>query len=103
MSTTVDRAPELALLTLTDSFMRHLRAANKSPRTLVSYSEACIQLAGFLRARGMPSEPYRITREYLEAFIAELLDRHRPRIVIPALHVMVVVVQKRTEAVFEGP
>lgn len=63
---------------LAASFSRHLRAANLSPRTVRTYGEAVEGLARFLESRGMPTDVGAITREYLEAFIEDLLARWRP-------------------------
>jgi len=57
------------------SYLRHLRAANLSPRTVQSYGEAVGQLAGFLAEQGMPIEVAHIRREHIEAFITDLLGR----------------------------
>ncbi len=60
------------------SFGRHLRAANLSPRTQGTYTESAHQLARFLAEKGMPQDVAHITREHLEAFITNLLDRWKP-------------------------
>jgi site-specific recombinase XerD len=60
------------------SFARHLRAENVSPRTIETYVEAARQLGEFLAAQGMPTDVAHIRREHVEAFIAHLLDRWRP-------------------------
>jgi site-specific recombinase XerD len=60
------------------SFGRHLRAANKSPMTIKSYTEAIRQLDAFLEARGMPRAVANIRREHLATFIEEQLARLRP-------------------------
>ena len=61
-----------------DSFGRHLRAENLSPRTIDTYVESCRQLARFLAAQGMPQDVANITREYVESFITHLLERWKP-------------------------
>ena len=43
------------------SFSRSLRAANKAPRTIQAYLEACDQLGAFLASRGMPADVASIT------------------------------------------
>lgn len=63
---------------LLPSFERHLRAENKSPRTVQAYVEHGQMLAAFLVAQGMPSAPAEIRREHLEAFLTEELARHKP-------------------------
>jgi site-specific recombinase XerD len=61
-----------------DSFRRALRAQNKSPRTLETYSESVSQLGRFLAEKGMPTAPADIRREHVEAFIEDLLARLKP-------------------------
>jgi site-specific recombinase XerD len=58
---------------LARSFVRHLRAENKSPGTIDNYLEAVKQLTTFLAARDRTVTQAR--REGLEAFLASLLDR----------------------------
>jgi site-specific recombinase XerD len=58
------------------SFERHLRAENKSARTVETYLEAVQQLDAFLLTRGVDLVGAR--REDLEAFLAGLLARWRP-------------------------
>jgi site-specific recombinase XerD len=57
------------------SFRRHLRAENKAEQTVTAYTYAPLQLAEFLRDRGMPSEVANIRREHVEAFLEDLLGR----------------------------
>ena len=61
-----------------DSFQRGLRAANKSARTIVGYSEAVRQLAHFLESKGMPTTLAAIRREHVESYIEDLLARWKP-------------------------
>lgn len=63
---------------LVASWTRHLRASNKSPRTIQSYQESAEQLAGFLAERGMPTQAASIRREHVEAYIQQVLDIHKP-------------------------
>jgi site-specific recombinase XerD len=58
------------------SFERHLRAENKSARTVETYLAAVTQLAGFLETRGVDLAGAR--REDIEAFLAGLLARWKP-------------------------
>jgi site-specific recombinase XerD len=58
------------------SFERHLRAENKSARTVETYLDAVIQLATFLEARGVDLAHAR--REDIEAYLAALLGRWKP-------------------------
>ena len=66
----MDRA---ALSPLLRSFERHLRAANRSERTIASYLESLRQAEAFLTARGKGLVDAR--RADLEAFLGELLTR----------------------------
>jgi site-specific recombinase XerD len=63
------------LLDLMPSFQRHLRAENKSPRTVTSYTEAVRRLHDFLAPKGMPVAVASITREHVEAFMEDQLSR----------------------------
>lgn len=58
---------------LVTSWTRHLRAANLSPKTLVSYAASADQLVSFLAEAGMPGDASSIHREHIEAFIEHLL------------------------------
>jgi site-specific recombinase XerC len=69
----MDRA---ALSPLLRSFERHLRAANRSERTIASYLESLRQAEAFLAARGKGLADAR--RTDLEAFPGELLTRRAP-------------------------
>lgn len=59
-------------------WVRHLRAANRTPMTVKSYTEAVRQLEAFLAERGMPREVANIRREHVEAFIEDQLARLKP-------------------------
>ena len=61
-----------------ESYGRHLRAENLSPRTRQTYMESARQVARFLGERGMPRDVTSITREHVEAFITHLLERWKP-------------------------
>ena len=63
---------------LASSFERHLRAENKSARTIETYLEAATQLARFLTERGMPTQVNDLRREHIEAFIEDILGRFKP-------------------------
>ena len=60
------------------SFSYHIRATNKRPRTLEIYQDAAERLAEFLTDRGMPTDVAHISREHVEAFIADQLDQWKP-------------------------
>ena len=63
---------------LVTSFQRHLRAANRSPATIETYTQSAGQLARFLAEKGMPTQADSIHREHVEAFIEHLLERWSP-------------------------
>ena len=59
--------------TLTQTWLRHLRAANLSPKTVSNYEAAARQLAGYLTEHGMPTSASSIRREHVEAYIEHLI------------------------------
>lgn len=65
------------LATLIPSWARSLRAENKSPRTILSYTTGAIQFNNFLVDRGMPTAVAAIRREHVESFIEDVLGRAR--------------------------
>ena len=77
-SVTAARVAAPTLLGVIPSFVRHLRAENKSPRTIQSYTEAVRRLHDFCSANGMPLEVAALTSEHIEAFLADQLARLRP-------------------------
>ena len=60
------------------SFGRHLRAENLSPRTQESYSESVRQLSTFLESQGMRLQIANLHREHIDTFIAHLLENWKP-------------------------
>jgi site-specific recombinase XerD len=66
------------LARLGKSWVRNLRASNLSPRTIKGYGESLDLFGRFLAAQGMPTRVDLITREYIEAFIDDVLTHHRP-------------------------
>jgi site-specific recombinase XerD len=62
---------------LLPSWRRHLRAENKSARTVQSYTEAADQFRAFLVEQSMPTAVANLTREHVEAFLEHLLDLGR--------------------------
>jgi site-specific recombinase XerD len=70
--------PDGDISAMLESFTHHLRAKNRTPRTIQSYQESVRQLASFLADRGMPTDVANITREHVETWITSLLDRFRP-------------------------
>jgi site-specific recombinase XerD len=75
---TVIALPRNAFSELSHSWERHLRAANRSPRTIESYLTSAEQLAHFLQSKRIPLEPSKIRPQHVEAFIAHLLMVHKP-------------------------
>jgi site-specific recombinase XerD len=69
------RAVAPTALELLPSFRRHLAAENKAPRTAQAYTEGVTRLHEYLAAQGMPTEVDKITREHIEAFLADQLAR----------------------------
>lgn len=67
-----------SVVVLARSFRRSLLAANKAPRTIESYLEAVLLLGNYLAEAGMPTQVGRITREHVESFIADSLERFKP-------------------------
>jgi hypothetical protein len=65
------------LRALIPDFERSLRAANKSPKTVVIYREAANRLVEFLLAAGMPTNSADIHREHIEAPRVESLASWR--------------------------
>ncbi len=63
---------------LVASFVRHLRASNKSEATIEAYRYAARFLTGFLVSHGMPTRADLIRREHVEAFIQDQLDHRSP-------------------------
>jgi site-specific recombinase XerC len=78
MVATANRTNVDGIGTLARSWARSLRAENKSAKTVETYMEATTQLERFLTAAGMPTAVGSITREHVEAFIGDLLDRLSP-------------------------
>lgn len=61
-------------MTLNESFERALRAENRAPRTIAIYTGTVTRFAAFLAAREMPTEVEAITRQHVEAYIADLVE-----------------------------
>jgi site-specific recombinase XerD len=66
---------EMPGTTLIQSFERHLRAANRAPRTIGNYLETLHPGEAYLRRQGSGLE--RTTRQDLEAYLAHLLTTGR--------------------------
>ena len=56
------------------SFERHLRAENKSPKTVTTYGESVTQLTQYLAGDGVTSVA-EVRREHIEGFMAHLLEK----------------------------
>jgi integrase/recombinase XerC len=59
---------------LARSFERHLRAENKSPKTVATYGEAVSQPTAHLAGQGVESVAA-ILREHVEEFMTHLLEK----------------------------
>lgn len=60
------------------NFERHLKSENKSPMTLTTYIGACERLWGFVDAHDLPKDPNDLRTEHIKAFIADMLETHKP-------------------------
>lgn len=67
------------LAELERGFDLSLRARNRSPKTIKSYVETVRLLRSFLISVGMPTQIDRITHEHVEAFVADQLQRWKPK------------------------
>src|SRR5690606_15564221 len=72
-----DEAVNLSLTAAQASFRRHLRAANKAPRTVQTYLDALDHFARFLRDDDRPLDVGRIRGEDVESWLVSLQDRGR--------------------------
>src|SRR3954465_1182105 len=59
------------------SWKRSLLAANLSPRTIESYTDAVELLGAYLAEQHMPLTLAALSREHVESFIADQLARHK--------------------------
>lgn len=60
------------------SYARHLKAENLSPKTVDTYTESGRQFTKYLVDQGMPLEVAHLTREHIESFITHLLETRKP-------------------------
>jgi Phage integrase, N-terminal SAM-like domain len=74
----VEQVTGISVQDLSASFLRSLRAENKSPRTVETYGDAVRAFAPLLGDRGMPTTVDAVTREHVEAWIQDLLARWKP-------------------------
>jgi site-specific recombinase XerD len=77
-ATSTDTAVTSELQSLRKSFERHLRSEGRAKSTISCYGEAIQLLDDFLQAQGMPRTLEGISREHIESFMADLLERHKP-------------------------
>jgi site-specific recombinase XerD len=68
----------LDIETMTESFVRTLRAENKALNTIRAYTATLRKFTGHLRDHGMPLDVGNITREHVESFILGILERQAP-------------------------
>jgi site-specific recombinase XerD len=64
---------------LVRSFGLSLRAANKSPKTIKSYTDTLRLFCLFLVANGMPTDVRQLVREHVETFMVVQVERYRPK------------------------
>ena len=77
-TTSTDLAPN-DIAALLRGYALSLRARNRSPRTITSYFQTVEIFRAFLVEMGMPTVTDRLTREHVEAFVADQLSRWRPK------------------------
>lgn len=77
MSTTLSSVTVPTVAELSASFRLVLRSENKSPATVTAYLGALNQFVAFLESTGMPQSITSITREHVQAFITDQLDRYK--------------------------
>lgn len=61
------------------SFELHLKATNKSDKTIRSYISTVRTFRTFLISQGMPTLVERLTREHVEMFVADQVSKYRPK------------------------
>ena len=59
---------------LVDHFTVHLRALNRSAKTIETYLDSVKQFVELVDAQGMPPQPMNWKREHIEAFLVHLLE-----------------------------
>lgn len=67
------------LRTLTPDWRRHLKAVNKAPSTIETYSTVADELVSFLVVQGMPTTATGVGREHLEHYLVHLSERPNKR------------------------
>ncbi len=74
---TVTSPSDVALLVR--SFELSLRAANKSPKTVKSYTDTVRGFCMFLVEHRMPTDARNLTREHVETYMSVQVERFRPK------------------------
>lgn len=74
----VREIPGTEIAMLVPSFERHLRALNRAPKTIRSYTATVAQFAAFCIEAGMPTDASCITREHVEVYVADQVARWKP-------------------------
>src|SRR4051794_11914195 len=78
-ATTRPTAPAVDdLSALLPDWRTHLRARNVAPSTITSYITVGQNFLDWLIQQGMPTIASGITRDHIEAFLADLIDRVAP-------------------------
>lgn len=79
MASTSTESLNLTIEDAAASFQRHLRAANKAPRTIRGYLDAVTRFGQYVADVGMPCDVTAIRREHVESWIVAMQDAgHRP-------------------------
>jgi site-specific recombinase XerD len=76
MTTRIEDLNDLS--TLLADWGTSLRARNRSKATIDSYTRCATALRAYLADHGMPTAVQSITREHIEAFLADMADRLAP-------------------------
>lgn len=69
---------ESGLVPFIASYRRHLKAANRADSTLNMYEAALLDFVTWGRAHALPEDPARITRQHVEAYMVDLMERVKP-------------------------
>ena len=82
MTTEISAVPRLAVNDIAEllrGFELSLRARNRSPKTIKGYTETTRLFRAFLEGKGMPTAIDAINQEHVQAFVADQLDRWKPK------------------------
>jgi len=74
---TITSRSDIALLVR--SFELSLRATNRSPKTIKSYTDSVRGFCMFLVDTGMPRDSRDLTREHVETYISAQVEQYRPK------------------------